>query len=130
MIDARGWEAFKILKDHYAGSSKPRIITLYNQLTSLNKFSTESITDYINKAEKSATALNTAGENVSDALLIAMVLKGLPGEYRAFVAIITQSEPSNNFQKLKQALRNFEETESTRTTQSEQSESKIYETQK
>ena len=40
----RGREAFKILKDHYAGSSKPRIITLYNQLTSLKKFTTEPIT--------------------------------------------------------------------------------------
>ena len=47
--DARdkGREAFKILKDHYAGTSKPRIITLYNQLTSLKKLINESITDYI-----------------------------------------------------------------------------------
>ena len=125
--DARdkGREAFKILKDHYAGTSKPRIITLYNQLTSLKKLINESITDYIIRAEKSATTLNTAGENVSDALLIAMVLKGLPDEYRAFVAIVTQSETSDNFQKFKQALRNFEETESTRTNQNEHSDNKI-----
>ena len=66
------------------------------------------MTDYIIKAETPGTALNTAGENISDALLIAIVLNGLAELYRVFV---TQSETRDNFQKFKQALRNFEETE-------------------
>ena len=40
-----------------------------------------------------------------------MVLKGLPDEYKAFVAIVTQTETIDTFQKFKQALRNFDETE-------------------
>ena len=106
-----GRKAFKILKAHYAGSGKPRIITLYNQLTSLKKSSSESLTDFILRTETSATALKTCSENISDALLIAMVLKGLPDDYGTFVAVVTQSETVDTFTKFKIALRNFEETE-------------------
>ena len=116
MHDAKdkGREAFKILREHYAGKGKPRIITLYNQPTLLKKCNTESITDYILRAETDATALKSTNENISDSLLVAMVLKGLPIEYNTFVAIITQSETVYCFQKFEQALRNFEETEKAR----------------
>ena len=43
-----------------------------------------------------------------------MTLKGLPDGYKAFVAITTQSETVNTFQKFKQALRSFDETEKAR----------------
>ena len=65
-----GRKAFKILREFYAGSSKPRVITLYNQLTTLMKGSSETVTDYMIRAEKAAAALNSADEHVSDALLI------------------------------------------------------------
>ena len=120
MRDAKddGRAAFKILKEHYAGSGKPRIITLYNQLTTLKKQESETVTEYIIRAETSSTALKGAGEQISDALLVAMVLKGLPDEYKAFVAITQSNETVQNFQKFKQALRNFEETEKTRSNKS------------
>ena len=44
-------EALRILKAHYTESGKPRIITLYNQRTNLKKRHSESIIDYIIKAE-------------------------------------------------------------------------------
>ena len=106
-----GRKAFKILRDFYAGDSKPRVITLYNQLTSLRKANLENVTDYLIRAEKAAMALRSANEQVSDSLLIAMVLKGLTDEYKPFVAIITQSETVDTFHRFKQALRNFEEME-------------------
>ena len=114
--DARddGRKAFKILKEHYAGSSKPRVITLYTQLTTLQKSTNETITEYVLRAEKTAVALKTAGEQVSDCLLIAMALKGLPDTFKSFVTVITQSENEYTFQKFKQALRSHEETENTR----------------
>ena len=116
MRDARddGREVFRILREHYARSGKPRIITLYNQLTTLQKRDSETMTDYILRAETASKVLKTAEEIVSDALLVAIVLKGLPDDYRAFVAVINQSDTVQNFQKFKQALRNFEETEKTR----------------
>ena len=51
-------EALRILRANYARSGKPRILSLYNQLTLLKKRHSESITDYIIRAENAATALN------------------------------------------------------------------------
>ena len=51
-----GRKAIKILRDFYRGNSKPRIIGLYTELTSLVKSEGESITDYLLRAEKSATS--------------------------------------------------------------------------
>lgn len=73
-----GKKALAILREHYLGSSKPRIISLYCELTSLKKRESENVTDFMLRAEKSATLLNQAGEKVSDKLLVAMLLKGLP----------------------------------------------------
>ena len=48
MRDARddGRKALKILRAHYAGTGKPRIISLYTELTSLVKSEHETVTDY------------------------------------------------------------------------------------
>ena len=112
MRDARdnGKEALAILPAHYQSSGKPPIITLYTELT-FKKGSKETIAAYIIRAERAFTMLTAAGETVSESLLVAMVLKGLPEEYQPFVAIVTQSETEYDFSKFKQSLRNFEETE-------------------
>lgn len=44
------------------------------------------------KAETAATSLKTAGEIISDSLLIAIILKGLPPIYKTFCTVITQKE--------------------------------------
>jgi hypothetical protein len=65
-MSSPGHKALKILRDHYLGTNKPRIISLYTTLTSLNKHSDEDISDYIIRAETAATALKCAGETVTD----------------------------------------------------------------
>ena len=118
MRDARdnGRKAFKILKQYYAGSNKPRIISLYTQLTSLKKNENESITDYILRAESAANALRNDKGTVTDGLLVAMVVKGLPDEFKPFITVTNQAEDIvQGFQKFKLALRNFEDTEQART---------------
>lgn len=106
-----GRKALRILREHYLSKGKPRIISLYTELTSLKKATGESVTDYMIRAETAATSLKTAGETISDSLLVAMVLKGLPPEFKPFITVITQKEKSISFSEFKVSLRSFEETE-------------------
>ena len=82
-----GREALRILRDHYTGKGKPRIISLYTESTSLRKEQNEGVTDYIIRTEVTVTALRNAGETLRDGLIIAMVLKGLPRTFVAFFDI-------------------------------------------
>ena len=113
MRDAKddGRKAMKILREHYAGKGQPRIVSLYTEFSSLQKTSAESATDYLLKGERLANSLLTAGETLSDSLIVAMLLKGLPAEYNAFVAVVTQNEDNyRDFSKFKVSLKNFEDT--------------------
>ena len=112
MRDAKndGRKAVMILRGHYLPKGKPRVITLYTELTSLVKKTHETVTDYIIRAETAQASLKNAGESISDSLLTAMVLKGLPKEYQPFTTVITQKEKSLSFSEFKVALRNFEDT--------------------
>ena len=59
MNDTRndGKAAFKVLKDQYASTEKPRILTLYETLTTLTMNTEEDITDYMIRAERLVTGL-------------------------------------------------------------------------
>ena len=110
-----GREAYKILQNHYLGTSKPRILALYAELTSLKMGTNEAVTEYMLRAETAATRLRQADEQVSDQLLIAMVLKGLPDSFKAFVTIIYNTDDKLEFPKFKTMLRSYEENEAART---------------
>ena len=106
-----GRKALAVLREHYHGKGKPRVIALYTELTLLKLRETESTTDYILRVEKTATALKSAEEIISDGLLVVMILKGLPENFKTFTTVITQREAQIPFAEVKTALRNFEETE-------------------
>ena len=110
MRDAKddGRKALKILRNHYMGKSKPCVLALYTELTSLQKGHDECITDYVLHAKPAAASLKSADEILSDSLLIAMVLKGLLTEYKTFSAIVSHCDEKDNkikFQEFKVALR-------------------------
>ena len=110
-----GFKAMKILREYYLGTSEPRIISLYCELTTLKMNTSESITDYMLRAERAATRLKAIGEVISDGLLIAMILKGLPESFKAFSIIVTQKSKSEmDFIQFKTSLRNYEENEKAR----------------
>lgn len=115
-----GRKPFKILKEHYASTEKPRVPTLYEQLTTIRMSDTEDITDYLIRAENYASGLRTAQETISDNLvtLIAMIMKGLPTSYQPFVVVHTQLDQKQALSEFKAALTNFHQTELTRCTQS------------
>ena len=106
-----GRKALQVLREHYQGKGKPRIIALYTELTSLHMREGETTTDYIIRAETAATSLKAAGEVISDGLLVAMTLKGLPSNYKMFSTVVMQRETAITFSDFKVALRNHEENE-------------------
>ena len=120
--DARddGQKAWEVLHEHYSGKSKPRIISLYTELTSLVKNSDESVTDYTIRAERTACALKEAGETVSDSLCVAMILKGLPSSYKPFVTVVTQRKDDLSLQELKVMLKGQEEIENQEQTKNDE----------
>ena len=75
------------------------------------KFGTERLTDYISRAERLSISLKSAGETISDSLLIAMVIKGLLSSYSNYIVVITQSVKSYTFSEFKVAIHNFSEIE-------------------
>ena len=106
-----GRKALKILRDYYLGISKLKVISLYTELTTLSKRDSECVTDYMLRAETAASSLKSAAEVISDSLLIAMILKGLPSEYKTLCTVITKKDKELTFAEFKVALRSFEETE-------------------
>ena len=57
-----GKKALQVLREHYLGKSKPRIISLYSELASLKMGQGETTTEYALRAEAAATHLKTAGD--------------------------------------------------------------------
>lgn len=69
------------------------------------------MTDYIIRAKKTVSALRNAKEVISNGLIIAMFLKGLPESYKPFAVHTTRSSEELMFTKFKSNLRSYEETE-------------------
>ena len=82
MRDAKddGQKALKILRQHYAGTGKPRIISMYTALSTMIKRPNELLIDYILKAETKANALRNA-EVINDGMLIASDSHGVRSSY-------------------------------------------------
>lgn len=99
-----GQGALQILRDYYQGKGKPRIISLYTELTSLQKSDSESVTEYVIRAETAITALRNADETLSDGLLVAMVLKGLPESFKPFTIHVTQRDETISHLSLQEQM--------------------------
>ena len=113
-----GRKALRILKEHYSGKSKPRIINMYTSLTKLRMADSETVTDYLIRAENIITALREAGETMSDGLIVAMTLGGLPDSFKPLAVHVTQNEDSVTFADFKRRLRVYEESEKMKMTDS------------
>uniref|UniRef100_A0A1A8PPT4 Retrovirus-related Pol poly from transposon TNT 1-94 n=1 Tax=Nothobranchius rachovii TaxID=451742 RepID=A0A1A8PPT4_9TELE len=103
-----GEKSLEILRRHFESEEKPRIVGLYTELTNVVMAPGEELVDYLTRVEKIIAALNRAKETLSDALLVAMVLKGLTEEYDPFTVHVTQTRDSLTFNEFKARLRSFE----------------------
>ncbi|XP_023809695.1 uncharacterized protein LOC111947330 [Oryzias latipes] len=106
----KGRESLKVLREHYIGKGRPRIVSLYITLTSLKKADTETVTEYVIRAEQIITALKSAGEAPSEGLMMAM-MRGLPEKYKPFTLMVTHSSADMKLGEFKAKLRNFEASE-------------------
>jgi hypothetical protein len=106
-----GRASIQILRDHYAGTSECRILSLITTLATMSMSEDEDVTDYIIRCESAATSLAQAGEPVSDRILNAMVLKGLPSSFKQFRVFIEQKKKVTPFLEFKRSIRSFEENE-------------------
>lgn len=93
-----------MLREHYSGKGKPRIINLFTSLTKLHMKESESVRDYIIKVENIIMALKYAGEVMSDGLIVAMVLNGLPDSFKLLAVHVTQKKNNVTFADFKQRL--------------------------
>ena len=59
------------------GKSRPRVLALYTELTSLQNGQDESIMDYILCAKTAVAPLKSVGEPVIDSVLVTMLLKDI-----------------------------------------------------
>ena len=106
--DNDGREALKVLREHHCGSGKPKILSLYCTLTSLEMQDSETVTEYMLRAERAWTPLKEAGESLSDGLIVAMLLKGLPESFKPLEVFITQSEKEYSISDFRKAVKEFE----------------------
>ncbi len=93
----------------HRSTDRPRIQTLLTQLTTLKMNSGEPISDYLTRAEMLKLDLEEAGEQTSDTMFSAMVLKGLPAAYESIVTVLNFGV-QKHFNDMKQDLINFANT--------------------
>lgn len=86
-------------------------MSLYITLTTLKKADTETVSEYIIRAEQIMTALRSAVEAPSEGLMMAMVMRGLPEKYRPFTLMVTHGSAEMNLGEFKAKLRNLETSE-------------------
>ncbi|KAJ8369136.1 hypothetical protein SKAU_G00091640 [Synaphobranchus kaupii] len=107
----KGRESLRVLREHYIGKGRPRIVTLYTTMTALKKADNETVTEYIIRAEQIITALRSVGEAPSEGLMMAMVMRGLPEKYKPFTLMMTHGDAELTLGQFKAKLRNFEASE-------------------
>ena len=78
------------------------------EVTTLRLEPTESMVDYLTRAEYVSKQLEIAGEKFSENMLTSIVLKGLPSEYDYFKTVDDFSKDKASFAEVKKALKKFE----------------------
>jgi len=81
----------------------------------------EDTMDYLIHAEHAATGLRKAGEAITDNIVLAIILKGLPEFCKPFVVVDTQLDRYKTLSAFKAALNNYSNTEAIRSNQEQSS---------
>ena len=100
--------AWNMLVKHFKGTERPRLQKMMTELTSIAKKNEESVNSYLIRAEDLQLELTEAGETISPAMFVSMVLKGLPKEYEQIITVINYGK-TKPWTAIRQDLINFED---------------------
>ncbi|XP_063727203.1 uncharacterized protein LOC134854777 [Symsagittifera roscoffensis] len=101
-----GVAAWKALVQQYRNLERHRIQKLMTRLTGIKKESNEAKTNYLMRAEEMQMDLHEVGGHMSDAMIKAIVQKGLPREYDNIVTLLNHGE-EKEYQAVKLDLVSF-----------------------
>ena len=107
-LKPNGTAAWRELQNYFKSKERPRFHQLLNRLTNLKLDSSESIRDYLVRAEELQLNLSEVNENVSDQMLCSVVFKGLRQQFANFVTVSKYSHELKSFLDLKRNLLNFD----------------------
>ena len=108
-----GSAAWNRLQSYFKSTERPHVQRMLNEISNLKLEASESIKDYILRSENLQMNLQEAGEGISEKMMIAMLLKGLPKEFDNFTTVVNFSKDAKSLDEIKRDLSNFAETSKT-----------------
>ena len=103
-----GRKAWVLLQQRFRSDETVTVVSVMLQLVRLQLKEDEALHNSFIRAQELSTRLEHAGEHLSEPLLKAMVLNGLPERYEHFV-VQESFNPAGSFVKLRTKLMNYEE---------------------
>ena len=103
-----GEKPWGLLQERFRSNETVTVVSMMRQLARLALREDEALHTYFIKAQELSTRLEQAGEHLSEPLLNAMVLNGLPERYDLFV-VHESFNPAGRFVELRTRLTNHEE---------------------
>ena len=94
--------------ERFRSYERPRLEHLIGKLTSHRNESAETVLEYITRAKDLHYNLRQIGEAMSEQMIISILLKGLPKEYKTFITMAKFSKDRNDLEEIKRDLVNFE----------------------
>ena len=76
-----GAKAWRLLQQRYSNVEKPTVVSLVRQISRLQLDKNGKLSEYFIRAQELMSRLTEAGEKISETLLNALVVNGLPERY-------------------------------------------------
>ena len=103
--DTRAWD---VQCKRFKSFERPQLHKLIAQLTRLRKTSSESIVDYLTRADDMQYNLTLVNEGISEKIIVSIILKRLPKKYENFATLVKYSKDEKTVEEIKRDLINFD----------------------
>ena len=103
-----GTRACDIMLERFKRLERPQLHKLIAQLTSFKKTSSESIVDYLTRADDMQYNLTLVNEGISEKIFFSIILKKFSKEYEKFATLVKYSKTEKTLEEIKQNLIKFD----------------------